>query len=285
MTIKNASSSELNDPDYEDWMASPVGKNKGFDYENKLFSSFKEAGLTPPGFAPAGSSNDLPDLSFLYVDPKKRSTSATINPKTYKMEIKLDAAADYGQSGLGYKNGRWVLQGKSDPEAVLMRKMLEGMGVPAIVNKVWGPKGAPRKFTATKTGRDMLSRDIEIDKRNFGDIYLTGADAPQLRTLFRYYGSKGTHYIQIGGYGLYYMQADPANLKSIGCKRFDGTLKLRIRRKMSGSSMEQWNYRFSTALMLDRKPTKSNLNLDEYGSDINQLLELFDPYGQISTNK
>ena len=69
------------------------------------------------------------------------------------------------------------------------------------------------------------------------------------------------------------MQSDPANLKKLGAKRIDGTLKLRIRRKMGGSSTEQWNYRFSTALMLDRKPTKSDLDLDDYGSDVKQLLE------------
>jgi len=285
MTIKEVRNGELNDPDYEEWMSEPLNKNKGFQYEQKLFNSFYDAGLTPRGFVPAGSANDLPDLKFLYFDPGARNISASVKPSEYKMEIKLDDKADYGQSGLGYANNKWVLQGKSDPEAILMRKMLEGVGVPGIVNKVWGPKGAPRKFTADKTGRDMLRRDIEMDKRNFGDIYLTGADAPPLRTLFRYYGSKDTHYIQIGGKGLYYMQKDPANLKKLGVKKFDGTLKLRIRRKMSGSSTEQWNYRFSTALMLDRKPTKSNLDLDDYGSDARQLLELFDPRGIISPDK
>lgn len=285
MSIKEVRNGELNDPDYEEWMSGTLNKNKGFQYEEKLFNSFYAAGLTPKGFVPAGSANDLPDLEFLYIDPGARNISASVKPSKYKMEIKLDDKADYGQSGLGYVNNKWVLQGKSDPEAILMREMLENMGVPGIVNKVWGPKGAPRKFTADKTGRDMLKRDIEMDKRNFSDIYLTGSDAPPLRTLFRYYGSKNTHYIQIGGKGLYYMQKDPANLKKLGAKRFDGTLKLRIRRKMGGSSTEQWNYRFSTALMLDRKPTKSNLDLDDYGSDVKQLLELFDPLGIISPNK
>lgn len=281
MAIKSASTSESNDPDYDEWMSSKVNKNKGFNYENYLFSIFKDAGLTPKGFSPAGSSNDLPDLAFLYIDPTKRGIA---NPKssTYKMEIKLDDKADYGQSGLGYKNGKWILQGKSDPEAVLMREMLSGMGVPEIVNRVWGPKGAPRKFTADQTGRNMSPRDIEIDRKNFGDIYLTGSDAPQLRTLFRYYGSKQTYYIQIGGKGLFYMQKDPANLKRVGCKRFDGSLKLRIRRKPGGSRSEPWNYRFSTALMLDTKPSRSGLDLDDYGRDIKQLLEVFDPMGIIS---
>lgn len=284
MAIKNVSVRELSDPDYEEWMSSPVNKNKGFNYEDLLFSRFKDAGLVPKGFAPAGSANDLPDLAFLYIDPKSRNISPTIKPQSYKMEIKLDAAADYGQSGLGYVNNKWVLQGKSDPEAVVMREMLAGMGVAEIVNKIWGPKGAPRKFSAKETGRNMLQRDIEIDKKNFGDIYVTGADAPQLRTLFRYYGTKKTYYIQIGGKGLYYMQSDPANLKSIGVKRFDGSLKLRIRRKPGGSSSEPWNYRFSTALMLDRKPTNSTLDLDDFPTT-DLLLNKFDPLGIIVPNK
>lgn len=279
--IVNVTNRELSDPDYEEWMSGGVEKNKGFQYENKLFSAFKEAGLTPPGFAPAGASNDLPDLAFLYIDPNKRSLSAP-RPISYKMEIKLDDKADYGQSGLGYKNNKWILQGKSDPEAVVMREMLDGLGVPGIVNKIWGPKGAPRKFTATQTGRNMSPRDIEIDRRNFTDIYVKGSDAPQMRTLFRYYGTKQTYYIQIGGKGLYYMQKDPANLKRLGVKRLDGSLKLRIRRKPGGSSSEPWNYRFSTALMLDRKPTASNIDLDDYGDDVKSLLEIFDPSGLIS---
>jgi hypothetical protein len=270
------------DPDYYDiWEGSAVDiKNAGFVYENKIFSHMKKLGLTPPRFAPAGSSNELPDLAFLYIDPN--ALNANLSPVTYKAEIKLDVNADYGQSGLGYHNGKWVLQGKNTPEAKVMRDLLDGMGVPSIVNKVWGPKGAPRKFTAKETGRNMSPRDIEIDKRNFGDIYVTGSDAPRVSTLFRYYGTKNTHYIQIGGYGLYYMQSDPANLKKHGVKRFDGTLKLRIRRKPGGSSTEQWNYRFSTALMIDKKPTKSGFDLD---TDDDTLLQVFDPTGRISPNK
>lgn len=281
MSIQNASPSESNDPDYEEWMNAKVNKNKGFNYENYLFSIFKSAGLTPKGFAPAGSSNDLPDLAFLYIDSLKRGILDP-KPSTYKMEIKLDDKADYGQSGLGYKNGKWILQGKSDPEAVVMREMLDGLGVPDIVNNVWGPKGSPRLFTSTQTGRNMSPRDIEIDRRNFGDIYIKGSDAPQMRTLFKYYGTKQTYYIQIGGKGLYYMQKDPANLKKLGVSRLDGSLKLRIRRKPYGSRSEPWKYRFSTALMLDTKPSRSGFDLDEYGRDIKQLLEVFDPMGIIS---
>ena len=36
-----------------------------------------------------------------------------------------------------------------------------------------------------------------------------------LSSLFNYYAAKNTYYIQIGGYGMYYMAGNPANLPVI----------------------------------------------------------------------
>jgi hypothetical protein len=110
---------------------------------------------------------------------------------------------------------------------------------------------------------------------------LTGSDAPKIETLFRYYGTKKTYYIQIGGKGLFFMQNDPANLKSIGVKKFDGTLKLRIRRKAGGSINEKWNYRFSTALLIDKSPSNSGFSLDSSQSE-EDLLYYLDPNSIVS---
>jgi len=81
---------------------------------------------------------------------------------------------------------------------------------------------------------------------------------------------------------LYYMQSDPANLKKHGVKRFDGTLKLRIRRKAGGSSGEPWNYRFSTALLIDSPPSVSGFSFDQASEDI---LRALDPMGVISKKR
>ena len=249
----------------------------GFMYEDAIFRRCKELGLVPSSFTPAGAANDLPDL-YLTVAPDGRTK------KNVKIEIKLDDKADFGQSGLKCRpGGQWYLDGQKSPEGEQMRKLLAAMRVPAIVQKEWGQFGVPKKFSAPKGGtRQMAARDYMSDRENFKDIMLTGPDAPKVQTLFQYYGTKQTHYIQIGGKGLYYMAQDPANLKRIGVKKFDGSLKLRIRRKAGGSSSEPWNYRFSTALMVDKKPSDSGFSLDSSQS-AEDLLYFLDPNGLVTS--
>ena len=271
------------EPDYYDIWESAGGRGYfksgggGFLYEDYLYSKCKELKLVPPGFAPAGSANDLPDLKLRVAGVGARTYTKGIQPKIAKIEIKLNTEADFGQSGLKWAVGRnWYLDGQNSPEGLQMRTLLNRMGVPAKVNASWGQYGPPRKFTAANTGRNMSKRDYEYDIQSFKDVILTGPDAPNVTTLFTYYGTKQTNYIQIGGgKGLYYMGTDPLNLKSIGVKLFDGTLKLRIRRKPGGSSTEPWNYRFSTALLVDRKPSRSNFDLEQSGEDLVYYLDRF----------
>ena len=265
--------SEVNsDPDFYDMYDAKGMKHYfksgggGFAYEDKLYQQYRTLGLVPRTFVPAGAANDLPDL-MMNVAPSMFSDGGS--PANYrvkkeiKVEIKLNTAADFGQSGLKCRpDGTWYLDGQDSPEGRQMRKLLETMGVPRIVQRVWGKAGRPRIFDHKGLAKDMPQRDLEYDRNNFKDIMLKSSDAPTVSTLFNYYGTKRTFYIQIGGYGLYYMAQDPAQLSSIGVKKFDGTLKLRIRRKPSGSSREPWKYRFSTALLIDKKPTKSGFDLD-----------------------
>ena len=249
----------------------------GFMYEDALYFRCKELGLVPRSFTPAGAANDLPDL-FLTVAPDG------VRKQNIKIEIKLDDKADFGQSGLKCRsNGQWYLDGQKSPEGEQMRKLLAAMKVPAIVQKEWGKFGVPKKFSAPKGGtRQMAPRDYMSDRQNFKDIMLTGPNAPRVQTLFSYYGTKQTYYIQIGGKGLYYMARDPANLQKIGVKKFDGTLKLRIRRKPGGSRTEPWNYRFSTALLVDKKPTTSGFSLDSSQSK-EDLQYFLDPKGIVTS--
>lgn len=271
------------DPDYYD-MYEAKGMSHyfksgggGFMYEDKLYYQFKELGLVPQSFVPAGAANDLPDLMLDVAPSTKRTGGTPAKPKRrIKLEVKLDTAADFGQSGLKCKpDGTWYLDGQDSPEGRQMRSLLSAMGVPRIVQKVWGPAGRPKIYSHTGPAQNMSQRDLDYDRENFKDIMLKGSDAPSVNTLFSYYGTKTTHYIQIGGYGLYFMSSDPAGLSTIGVKRFDGTLKLRIRRKPSGSRTEPWKYRFSTALLIDTKPSRSDFDLDDYSAD--ELLYYLDP--------
>ena len=58
---------------------------------------------------------------------------------------------------------------------------------------------------------------------------------------------------------MYYMAGNPANLP---VQRFNGAMKLRIRLKRGGST-PIYNYRFTTALQVIQKPSKSKFNIDE----------------------
>ena len=57
------------------------------------------------------------------------------------------------------------------------------------------------------------------------------------------------------------MGRDPAGISRFTeMIKFDGSLKLRIRKKGSSSSP---NYRFSTALLIDKKPSRSAFDITQ----------------------
>ena len=102
--------------------------------------------------------------------------------------------------------------------------------------------------------RDITEEMVREDYRRFKDKFLS----VPLSSLFNYYAAKNTYYIQIGGYGMYYMAGNPGNLP---VPKFNGSMKLRIRLKR-GSSTPIYNYRFTTALQVVQKPTKSKFDID-----------------------
>ena len=93
------------------------------------------------------------------------------------------------------------------------------------------------------------------DYRRFKDKFLS----VPLSSLFNYYAAKNTYYMQIGGYGMYYMAGNPANLQ---VPKFNGSMKLRIRLKR-GAATPIYNYRFTTALQVVQKPSISKFDIDK----------------------
>jgi hypothetical protein len=150
-------------------------------------------------------------------------------------------------------NKKWILGGADTASAKQMREFLTAVKVPETVNQVWGPKGPPRKFTVPFS--QYKQEDVDHDYKNFTDQFVDiPSDAVSI-----YYNTKDTYYIQIGGYGLYYMGKDPANLE---VPKFTLGLKLRIRLKRGGSS-PIYNYRFSTAIQaVNGTLSKSKYDLD-----------------------
>ena len=213
---------------------------RGFLYEGRVFNKLKSKNLVPAGITPAGPDASKPDAVFLF------------NKKNFNLEVKLDLATDYGQGTLNYKNGSWELGGADTKEAVEMRKILTTVGAVKFANTSWGYQGAPNKGTVDN--KDITEEMVRDDYRRFTDKFLS----VPLSSLYNYYAAKDTYYIQIGGYGMYYMAANPANLP---VPKFNGALRLRIRLKRGGST-PIYNYRFTTALQVIQKPSKSKYDID-----------------------
>ena len=212
---------------------------QGFLYEGRVFNRLKSKNLVPRGIKPAGPDPSRPDAVFLF------------NNVPHNLEVKLDLATDYGQGTLDYNNG-WVLGGAQTPAAEEMRSILNAVGTVQFANTSWGYQGAPNKGTVEN--KDITEEMVREDYRRFKDKFLS----VPLSSLFNYYAAKNTYYIQIGGYGMYYMAGNPGNLP---VPRFNGAMKLRIRLKRGGST-PIYNYRFTTALQVVQKPTKSKFDID-----------------------
>lgn len=220
-----------------------MADNRGIVYESRINKLLKKNKVQKMSFIPAGSDSNAPDAIL------------TLGTKDYKVEIKLDAKVDFGQASLDYdvNKKKWSLGGADTASAIQMREFLDSIGVPKFVNKKWGPKGAPRKFTIPPAQFKQI--DVAHDYKTFKDEFV---DIPP-SAVADYYNSKNTYYIQIGGYGLYYMGKDIANL---GVPEFDSKLRLRIRLKRGGS-YPIYNYRFTTAIQaISASLSKSNSDLE-----------------------
>ena len=214
-------------------------KNKGFAYELEIYQTLKSANLTPPNFSPPRPGGHGPDGMFMF------------HGTPHSLEIKLDLKADYGQGTLKYSNGYWSLSSTNTDAALEMKELLIGIGAEQFVNDKWSMHGVPNKGTVPS--RNFTPQHVSDDYKRFKNEFLT---VPS-NILHDYYGRKGVYYIQIGGYGLYYMQDNPAKLP---IPQFNPKMRLRIRVKRGGSK-PIYNYRFTTALQITGKPKKSNYDL------------------------
>lgn len=201
----------------------------------------KAKGIVPAGFSPAKSNPFAPDTMFMY------------QGRSNKLEVKLNLSTDYGQGTLEYANGVWRLGGAQTPEAEVLRDLMRGVGIEGFANSEWGPKGTP--FRSTIPADQFTQEMVTSDYARFGNRYKVIPSS----ALHDYYAAKGTYYIQIGGYGLYYMRANPLRLP---VPQFNPGLRIRIRTKRGGS-VPLNNYRFTTALQVTTKPGKSAYDLDK----------------------
>jgi hypothetical protein len=182
-----------------------------------------------------GSDNTAPDGEFLY------------KGKIYKVEYKLDMKADFGQSTLDYdkKKNRWYVTGKNTKEGLQIQELMRGAGVENLINsnQGWKKSGIPNKFNVEYR---VTKQQAKEDYEEFPNKYVR----IDRNSVNKYYAEKDTYYIQIGNYGLYYMEDNPADLD---IPKFLPDLRVRMRLKAGGSGLngvDYYNYRFVCALQI-----------------------------------
>ena len=228
--------------------------NKGDQYEldvlNLMIGPDPDHTLLADRDFPAGSRADLADADFKIDDEDP-----------YNLELKL-SGFDLMGSGLAKGTLDDLQPSKSfqnDPDAwdivkqgILSRKkefaqVLKELSTyvdPTITDPVG--KSATAKYlkygatsfpihTTNKAWTASGSRGGGTGSRRKADNYGKGAIKMSEKFVHDRYAKKNTYYIQLGGLGLYYMAADPANLASVGVKKLEiGGMSVEIRMRGYG---------------------------------------------------
>ena len=198
-------------------------------YQSVINNKLKLNKLSPNNFVNSSYNFNNPDAMFIY------------DGNQYRLELKSGLGNEYCNGTLVYRDGDWVVDKADDNE---MKELLKSIGVENFADKKWGE---PRKGTKNP----LTKEDKEYDIKTFKEQNL------QIRSssLHSYYASKGTDYIQVHGYGMYYMSQNPAGLS---VPQFNPNLKLKISLKKSGS-----DYQFVTSLQLIGRPVHSKFDMDK----------------------
>ena len=233
--------------------------NKGQLYERKLFKELKNAGKIP--------------LDVNVVE-QIQGQDVTVENRfgTSGLEIKLNLSAAFGSGTLKFDNSPnklpWVLteSNELDDENTskeIMRNIARKYKVTEVVNKKWyldNDKYYPLYLEEEKTHPFKNVIKIPRDKRGKQDLEALSEIKIKCSysDIVDYYTSKGSHYIQIGGRGLYWFGVkDPLNI-SKDLKQFtpeETFIRVRVQPKGSGK------YNFSYALYTKGLPA-SNEDLD-----------------------
>lgn len=234
--------------------------NKGQLYERKMFKDLKSSGKIP---------NEINDIEQV------PGQDITIENQFGRsgLEIKLNLNAAFGSGTLKFDNGNkvspWKLteSNELDDENTskeIMRQVARKYKITDKVNKEWyldNNKYYPFYLEEEKT--NPLKNITKIPREKRGKQDLEALSEIKIRATYRdiieYYTSKGTHYIQIGGKGLFWFgKDDPLNISN-KLKLFspDETfIRVRVQPKGSGK------YNFSYGLYI-KGLSPSNENLDK----------------------
>ncbi|MDG7045534.1 MAG: hypothetical protein JRN32_01800 [Nitrososphaerota archaeon] len=228
-----------------------LGWNKGQLYEQQILRILWRKGLL---MAPSPGTPGGVDSGFRHLG------------KPYKLEVKLGLSADYGQKKLIWsKEDGWAW---AKPDSIT--DFYDGIGA---LKYVVGRGVIPLKYSkySAEDKHKITQQDADADRDAFeNNDFVTEPEA-----VWRFYGRKDIHYIQIGsGYGFYHLDSDPAGL---GTERFECSFYLRLRAKpyhkkhrtkdaegrVVRTVKTPWDYDFYAVLRVRTRPKKSPYNVEK----------------------
>jgi len=194
-----------------------TGDNVGIRYEQHINQLLKNKGFQPKTIISAGATD---------------SPNGFVNHQSiqFPIEIKKDLSADFAQTELNWDiNKRFYYSKRSKNNEFI--SILSKEKFLDEINTRW--KGVPRKFTKNV----LTTKDRHRDLDEFPDI--KREIAANLIEQFYNLKSPPIYYIQIGGYGFFYMGKDIAGL---GAPRLIGKGILRARVKTRNSRKNQYGF-------------------------------------------
>ena len=271
-----------------------MSAQKGFIYENNLYTALKAGGIAG-GNPPAGAESNRPDLEIKLV--KDRDT------QTQGAELKLAPTAG-GSLVMKYNDGKWMFDpkaGKDKEKAFMMEvakkaNLLREMNTSGTYGTNW--RGKTPFLQNDQLGRKVLAEGVknkreayEKDIKQFGGKNEVKIPVPA-KVMCDYYNLKDTHYLNVASHGFFLMNTkDPLNLNK-GIKgqpvpdfARSAKLQIRIRCQYKGSgdyqfvmTLEFGGVKFSP-YNIGPILSKTNVQIDKRALFADQNKPLLDQFG------
>jgi len=195
--------------------------NSGFEYEKKILDTLKTTNIIGHISNSAGSSSAVCDADF------------KINGDIYNLEIKLDSNAQMGGSSVKYNlsDDSFSFIDSIEPDIqTLLLPALESKkpAILRLINFIIEKEATYNKKIPIVCTKDTWSL---AQKENL----LVNAKIPfDTNFIAAHYQKKNVFYVQIGGAGLFYLSANPANLP---IPKLEGKINIELRTGRSGAKL------------------------------------------------
>ena len=254
--------------------------NKGLEYEQEIYKSYKFIDMVPLGFQPAGGGSGI--------DFKLQLGTQQTNIELKYTESST-GSLDFGQAAMKQlEDNSWVYTNPRDTPGRELREILLSQGILAEANRVWNMKSLTEENKRKRQAKTAMAhiRDIaqfkQYTMKGKKSSVMLGFDEKVstsnsfANAIIQYYASKGNSYIQLKGYGLFTLgNGDPLNLGATPLTIGNAYPRLRMKpnhtyrgsdhpRVIAGEKKETiGSYTFLTALKAEgirQAPTVTNNN-------------------------